>query len=76
MTSTTTAQGFRFERGERGWFRFDLNSDYPEIRRFATGRDDTSPKYAHWEGLNYDAKCSCCWLGLSHTTDLHNARIS
>ena len=25
---------------------------------------------------SYDGKCSCCYLGITHTDDLHNERVS
>ena len=47
-------------------------------RRFALNRQDLSP-VARDRGMfglsgncDYHPKCSCCWLGFSHTLALHN----
>ena len=62
-----------------GWERIDLyhgqgGTITPE-RRFAAGPDDRSPMartmYAGKGNCSYHPKCSCCWLGFSHTLELH-----
>ena len=64
-----------------GYERIDTyisNSDGREVkeRRFAAGPDDYSPMfidaYADDPGNGrYHPKCSCCWLGFSHTLANH-----
>jgi len=62
------------------WERVDLytsheSGDVTPERRFAAGRDDFSPMartmYAGSGNCTYHPKCSCCWLGFSHTLALH-----
>jgi len=69
------------DRDGGGWFRVDTYTSFTEKRpvnerRFAAGKDDVSSvarDYPHGEGnIRYHPKCSCCWLGFSHTVDLHN----
>lgn len=75
--------------GENTWFRRDTwirKADGETIveRRFATGPDDISPLFvADYFGLNpddangkSDSRCSCCYLGFSHTLDHHNRAIA
>jgi hypothetical protein len=44
-------------------------------RRFAAGKDDRSPMarpmYAGKGNCSYHPRCSCCWLGFSHTLAVH-----
>lgn len=64
------------------WFRLDIYT--PDAwgcvplteRRFAAGRGDYSPMFL--EGINgrYDAGCSCCYLGFSHTLAAHQLKVS
>lgn len=60
---------------EGTWFRNDkwtskrMKETFME-RRFAANREDNSPVFYG----QYDAQCSCCWLGFSHTTDAHNCK--
>ena len=65
---------------EGSWFRFDTwtraNGETMKERRFAAACDDYSPIYEHWEGSNYDSRCSCCYLGFSHTATHHAQKLA
>lgn len=39
-------------------------------RKMATGPNDVSPAHAIYPS-GYDAACSCCWLNIQHTEDMH-----
>ena len=54
--------------GSRGYFRSDLYTPTGEHDRiFVTGKDDFSPIF-HGQ---YNAACSCCWLGFGHSEKYH-----
>lgn len=59
------------------WFRRDsyysyITKETVSERIFAAGPEDASRPYSRSEG--YDAKCSCCFLGFSHTTEHHELK--
>lgn len=39
---------------------------------FVTGSDDFSRRADHTE---YNEKCSCCWLGFTHSINYHNSQL-
>ena len=52
--------------------RYTPNDGRPAVieRRFSAGPDDTSgPRSVYPSG--YDSRCSCCYLGFSHTEAAH-----
>lgn len=54
-------------------------ADGQTYRVHALNRYDTSPTHNHMHasyGGSYDARCSCCWLNIAHTTALHGARVA
>ena len=63
-----------------GWERIDTyhgqDGHTTDERRFAAGPNDFSPMartmYAGKGNCEYHPKCSCCWLGFSHTLANHN----
>lgn len=70
-----------FEMGERGgWRRIDRYTSHlggsPILeRRFVLDSGDTSPQASHYgehANCEYHPRCSCCWLGFSHSLALHN----
>lgn len=72
-------------RGSAGWMRVDrytgsFPTDRPTLeRRFAAAKDDVSAialSYGPAANCEYDAGCSCCWLGFSHTIDCHNQELN
>lgn len=66
------------DREGGGWSRDSwTNKDpgsRPEIYRvFALNKEDRSSVATTCNGnRQYHEKCSCCWLGFSHTTALHD----
>lgn len=71
----------RFERGEgrRGGWRQDVyvrNEDGTRIPEniYAEGHDDVSAPHVKYP-RGYDARCSCCWLGMHHTQEAHASRM-
>ena len=42
---------------------------------FATGPSDKSNRHDCSIGYGYDARCSCCYLGFTHTEEAHKQRI-
>lgn len=42
---------------------------------FATGPDDDSRRHDHTIGHGYNPRCSCCWLGFTHTERYHRQAI-
>lgn len=42
---------------------------------FAAGPDDKSNRHNHTIGNGYDARCSCCYLGYTHTEEAHQKKI-
>jgi hypothetical protein len=63
------------------WERIDTycGSDGRPVqeRRFCAGREDFSDMATGYNGniskgnVEYHPRCSCCWLGFSHTVELH-----
>lgn len=52
-----------------------------EIRErcMAVGPDDAMPRHnsmCYGPGAGYDAKCSCCYLGITHSEALHARRVN
>lgn len=63
--------------GERVWKRRDIytpNDGREPVTesRFAAGSGDTSPMFIDGDNGRYDSRCSCCFLGFSHTLDAHS----
>lgn len=60
-------------RGDlRSWRRHDLyvpTGAYQYLH--VAGKDDVSPLYRDWVEGNYDARCSCCYLGHAHSEEHH-----
>jgi len=81
-----TNEHLEYERRDSGtWYRVDKWTSHETgestfERRFCDGPKDDSPQFRHFyagEGnAAYDAKCSLCWLGFSHTLAIHNKRTS
>lgn len=47
-------------------------------RVFSTGPSDASVRfhtYPYNPAMKYDSRCSCCYLGFTHTADLHARNI-
>ena len=71
--------GVPYRERDSNWMRIDryVGQDGAEEyeRRFAAGKDDFSPMartmYAGMGNCSYHPRCSCCWLGFSHTLALH-----
>jgi hypothetical protein len=54
------------------------NREIPE-RCMATGPGDISPRHnksTYGPGAGYDRKCSCCYLGITHSEDKHRADVA
>ena len=51
-----------------------IGSDGTVYRIHSTGPGDDSPVYRHWDYGRYDAECSCCYLGFTHTEALHEQK--
>ena len=71
----------RFKYSEGGWFRYDRNlwqsPRDPGVyglteRWFAVGPTDTSE---HHDMSDYNARCSCCYLGFGHTEAFHTRNL-
>lgn len=65
--------------GERCWRRRDTYTPKDGRQaitesRFAASKTDVSPLFIDGENGRYDSRCSCCFLGFSHTVDAHNQR--
>lgn len=66
---------------EGSWVRFDLYTSFADNRqsrerRFAAGRDDYSPLFTRTAGHVEDSRCSCCYLGFSHTVAHHQQQLA
>lgn len=57
--------------------RWTGNADGRKVneRSMCTGKGDASPRRSTYP-TGYDSKCSACYLGATHTEDLHAAKVA
>ena len=67
-----TVQDIQLSYDGRGYFRRDESGHVCHL----AGPADTSPEHVTYDRgyAGYDANCSWCWLGYTHSDDAHNAR--
>lgn len=42
---------------------------------YVAGPEDLTDVHPHW-GPGYNPRCSCCWLGITHTTACHQDNLA
>lgn len=83
ITTHTYKYGTATVTGYEGAWRLEVytpkDGSRPERERvMVTNHSDDTPRRnmsSYGEGAGYDRKCSCCWLGISHSERKHTACI-